>query len=202
VTCGEAARRSKDCPPADKAATWDAAHSYGMLLGKSLNSMVHLISYGGKGLIRDWQGRRDVLNAPQFFELALAEDSAPKWAHETYVPDAIFISLGTNDFSRSAGTMPETAQYVTAYLSLLKRITALYPATKIFLTEGAILNGAEKAMLRRYIEETVAAFANPKVLYLPSVCYPGDPCNAHPTGEQHQQMAKDFEPLIRTALGW
>jgi len=201
VTCGEAARRTAACIT-DKAATWDAAGSYGMLLGKALGASVHLVSYGGKGLIRDWQGKRDDLNAPQFFELATPEPKAARWNHQAYVPDGVFISLGTNDFNHSAGAPPDASEFVSAYESFVKRILELYPKTKVFITEGAILNGGDKATLRSIIEQSIQSVANERVSYLPSTYYPGDSCNAHPTGEQHRAMAKDFEPKLRAQLGW
>lgn len=201
VTCGEAARRTAACIT-DKAATWDAAGSYGMLLGKALGASVHLVSYGGKGLIRDWQGKRDGLNAPQFFELATPEPKSVPWNHQSYVPDAVFISLGTNDFNRSSGAPPEASEFVSVYESFVKRILELYPKTKVFITEGAILNGQDKATLCSIIEHSIQRVANENVSYLPSTHYPGDACNAHPTGEQHREMATDFAPLLRAQLGW
>jgi len=84
----------------------------------------------------------------------------------------------------------------------VKRILELYPKTKVFITEGAILNGEDKATLRGIIERSVQRVANESVTYLPSTHYPGDSCNAHPTGEQHREMAKDFEPILRAKLAW
>jgi hypothetical protein len=37
---------------------------------------------------------------------------------------------------------------------------------------------------------------------VPSNHYPGDAANAHPTGEQHAAMARDFEPVVRRVTGW
>jgi hypothetical protein len=47
-----------------------------MRLARALDAQVHLVSYGGRGLLRDWQGKTDVLNAPQFFQLTIAEETA------------------------------------------------------------------------------------------------------------------------------
>ena len=114
----------------------------------------------------------------------------------------MFISLGTNDLSHSAGAAPEASDFVLAYERFVNHIVDLYPKTRVFLTEGAILNGKEKETLRDFIQQTIQRFANGRVTYLPSIHYPGDSCNAHPTGEQHRQMAEDFEPLLRAQMGW
>jgi lysophospholipase L1-like esterase len=210
VTSGEAAGRDAACPK-DKAATWNAAGSFGMLLGHALSAQVHLVSFGGRGLVRDWQGKTDQLNAPQFFELSVPEGQ-PKsrpdlaWGHQAYIPDAVFISLGTNDFNLALGDFPSEKDFIDTYVSFISRIKKLYPNAKLFLTEGAIVNDAsgrpQKTTLRNCLEKTVAKINDPTVRVLPSNHYPGDHCDAHPTSSQHEQMAKDLEPHLRKALGW
>ena len=59
VTCGEATDRRPDCADkGDAAATSNGALSYGMLLGRALGAQVHLVCVGGRGLVRDWRGKR------------------------------------------------------------------------------------------------------------------------------------------------
>jgi hypothetical protein len=128
VTCGEDVDRAPGCTK--DASSWNAALSYGMRLARALQAQAHLVCYGGRGLVRDWQGRSDVLNAPQFFDLAVPDaKDAPSWDHASYVPDAR-------------------------------------------------VHGAEVPR------------------------YPGDACDAHPTGEQHAAMARDLEPIVRRVTGW
>lgn len=210
VTSGEAAGRGADCST-DQALTWDAAGSYGMLLGKTLGAQVHLVSFGGRGLVRDWQGKRDVLNAPQFFELAVPEvpnrDDAPLgWDHQNYVPDAIVVSLGTNDFNLSLGAFPSEQDFVGTYVTFLKRLRSVHPHALIFITEGALVKDSPKSTqrttLRRYLEQTVVELRDERATHVPAKHYPGDGCNAHPTGAQHQQMAQDLAPILRQALAW
>ena len=79
VTCGEGIDR---LPGGEKEsfASSNARQSFGMRIGRACHAQCHLVSYGGRGLVRDWQGRRDVLTAPQFFELAVPEETgAPAW---------------------------------------------------------------------------------------------------------------------------
>jgi hypothetical protein len=78
----------------------------------------------------------------------------------------------------------------------------------VFLTEGAIVNDesdpgrAPRTVLREYLAETARRLGDGRVHVVPSQHYPGDPSNAHPTGEQHAAMARDFEPVIRKVVGW
>jgi lysophospholipase L1-like esterase len=167
------------------------------------------VCYGGRGLVRDWQGRSDVLTGPQLFELAVPEETgAAPWDHASYTPDAVFVSLGTNDFNLAIGPLPEREVFVSACVRFVKKIRSRYPAAQVFLTEGAIVSDEsdptrpQKTVLREYLAETARRLADTRVHVLPSRHYPGDAQNSHPTREQHAAMARDFEPVIRRTLGW
>jgi lysophospholipase L1-like esterase len=211
VTAGEGADR--EICAKDAARYANARVSYGMLLAQALGAQCQLVAFGGRGVVRDWQGRRDLLTAPQFFELALPDESTPHPPHfdlTSYVPDGVVVSLGTNDFNVALGAPPDRADFVGAYVRFVRRIRGLYPHAQVFLTEGAIVNddaGAQPAhqprtTLRSYLEETVRTLADPGVHDVPSTHYPGDACDAHPNKEQHRAMASDLEPVLRRALGW
>jgi hypothetical protein len=211
VTCGEATDRPANCDPAragtDAAATSNGLASYGMLLGRALGAQVHLVCFGGRGLIRDWRGKQNVLNGPQLFEAALPIDGRPApWNHAEYQPDAIVISLGTNDFNLALGPFPERERYVSAYVAFVQTILARHPSAHVLLTEGAIVNDEkdptrpQKSTLRAYLAEVVRRIGNPHVRAVESRHYGGDACNEHPTAAQHAQMARDLEPALRQAL--
>jgi lysophospholipase L1-like esterase len=208
VTCGEAIERPPDWKK-DRPASWNPYLSYGMLLARTFDAQAHLVCFGGRGLLRDWLGRRDVLNAPQFFDLAVPDEKdPPAWDHSAYIPDVVFVSLGTNDFSLGIGGFPARDEWVAAYVHLVRAIRARYPLAHIFLTEGAIVNDIadptrpQKTVLRAYLAESASRLADSKVHVLESQHYPGDASDAHPTGPQHAAMARDLEPLIRAAVGW
>jgi lysophospholipase L1-like esterase len=210
VTCGEAIDRGADCAIAhEPAAGANGDLSYGMLLARALGAQAHLICYGGRGLIRDWRGRRDVANGPRLFDLAVADDRPRAfWDHAGYLPDVVVVSLGTNDFNLALGAFPAREEFVTAYVAFVRAIRARYPAAPVVLTEGAIVNDEDdpqrpqKAALREYLGETARRLADGRVTVFPAQHYPGDACNPHPTREQHAAMARDLEPAIRRVTGW
>lgn len=209
VTAGEGTDRQGDCAK-DAPRFANARLSYGMRLGRVLDAQVHLVAFGGRGLTRDWRGRSDVLTAPRFFELQIPEDEGhpPPFDHASYVPDGVVVSLGTNDLNLAPGPLPRRDEFVAAYVRFVRTIRARYRGAHVFLTEGAIVNDAAdpvqkpRSTLRSYIEETLATLADPKVHDAGGAYYPGDHCDAHPTGEQHRLIARDLEPVLRRALGW
>ena len=117
VTCGE--RIDRQPGETEPFASSNGYLSYGMRLARALDAQCHLVCYGGRGLVRDWQGRTDVLTGPQLFDLAVADETGgPPWDHAAYTPDVVFVSLGTNDFSLAIGPLPERETFVSAYVDL------------------------------------------------------------------------------------
>ena len=187
----------------------NAARSFGMLLGRWLKAQVHLVSYGGRGVMRDWQGKTDGANAPQFFNRTLPDDPASTWNHADYVPDAIVVCLGTNDFSRD---LPDEAVYRKAYDDLVGEIRAVYPRAALLLAESPIFGDApgtpdraKRDQLRRVIDAVMTrrrAAGDKRIAVAPVGHYPGTPGNAHPVAFQHEQIAVQLLGPIRSLTGW
>jgi lysophospholipase L1-like esterase len=183
----------------------NAYESYGMLLGRRLDADTQLVCYGGRGIERDYRGLTiadNVVNAPDFLPLAIPSDkpeSRVPWNPARFQPDAIFISLGTNDFNLEKTKPLDENKWVGEYIAFLRDVRSKYPHALIFVTEGAIVTDP---LLRRMVQRAAAESLDSRVLYTPSEHYPGNGCNGHPTGIQHQHMADDFEPVFRRALNW
>ncbi len=216
VTCGEAVRRKPECSKDES--WWDAYNSYGALTARALDAQFQLVCHGGRGLVRDWQGKKDVQNAPEFFPLVIPDERNASYQLANYVPDGILVSLGTNDFNRALGAFPERGEFVAKYATFVRQLTQAFPAARIWLTEGAIVydetvggahqvsdkavSAKQKTTLRSYLQEVAAQVGESHVRYLPAHHYPGDSCDPHPTGPEHLSMARDVADAIRIELGW
>jgi hypothetical protein len=203
VTCGAMTSYEPIREMGDKLNS-NARLAYGMLVARRLGAQCHLVSYGGRGIIRDWQGIRDTVNAPQFYELALPDDPAVRWDHSRYVPDAIGLQLGTNDFNQG---VPDQNEFVNAYVELIRKIRRDAPAALIFVMDSPIVNddaakGPRRTILHFYLEQIVARARDARVVLAPLPHYPGVPGNGHPSRVEHEAMAAELEPLLRRALGW
>lgn len=198
VTCGEAIDRVTGAEKNPH--WWNARESYGMLTAKSLNAQVNLVCWGGRGLVRSWNGKTDDANLPEFYEFAVGDNNPTmKWDHRKYQPDLIVSAIGTNDFSQG---IPERETYVTAYVKLINKLLTNHPQAHIALTEGAILNGDKKAALIDYIREAISRVNDSRVHQITSAYYPGDSSDAHPTKEQHAAMATDLTPQLKALMEW
>jgi lysophospholipase L1-like esterase len=198
VTCGANMER----PDHDKnnPLWWNAGVSYGMLLGRDLNAQVQLVCYGGRGLVRSWNGKTDEYQLPDYYALAIPDAAHPvPWKQADYTPDLILVAIGTNDFNQG---IPEHDPYVTAYEAFVRTLLRDHPRAQVALTEGAILDGEKKAALTSYIAETVQRVASSRVHAVGSLHHPGDAEDAHPTTTQHVEMAKELGAPLRKLMGW
>ncbi len=208
ITGGEAIDRFP--PELDNTArTANAPRSYGMLLGRALGAQVHLVSYGGRGVLRDWQGKTDTNNARDFFPLALPDDPSAKWDHAQYQPDAVVVALGQNDLS--SGWIDEK-EFTAAFAALLADIRRAYPKAAVLFTESpmrsedpATEDGKKREFQRRCLRtviESAHAAGDARVAFAPLHQYPGTPTNAHPVAFQHERMAAELIGPLRALTGW
>ena len=208
ITCGAATDLRPDDPLNGKTAhndqTSNARLSFGKILARRLHAQCHLVSYGGRGVIRDWQGLLTINNAPQFYERALPDDPAVPWNPADYVPDAIVICLGTNDFNQG---VPDENEFVNAYVEFVRKIRRDAPHAVIFLADSPMLEDApgkppKRSVLHAYLLEVLEKISRPDVRQAPVKHYAGIPNNGHPTREDHEAIATELEPLLRQALQW
>lgn len=198
VTCGEAVDRISG--EEKNSRWWNARESYGMLTAKALNAQVHLVCWGGRGLVRSWNGKTDDANLTDFYEYSAGDNNpAMQWDHAQYQPDLIVSAIGTNDFSQG---IPARETYVTAYVKLINKLLTNHPQAHIALTEGAILDGDKKAVLIDYIREAISRVNDSRVHQVTSNHYPGDNSDAHPTKEHHVAMARDLAPQLKALMDW
>jgi len=208
ITCGEKIDRM--APEFDDTPRMtNATRSYGMLLGRWLGAQVHLVSFGGRGVTRDWRGSKDVANAPQFFQRALPEDPDSRWDHTSYRPDAVVICLGTNDFNVD---LPEEAAFTEAYDRFLGDIRRVHPGCALILAESPIFgeepgtpDRKKRDLLRRCLEGLVTfrrAGGDTRIGMAPLRKQPGTATDAHPVAFQHEQIALELMPVVKAMTGW
>jgi hypothetical protein len=207
VTCGEYDERFP--PENDKSPrTTNAGRSYGMLLARWLHAQVHLISYGGRGLTRNWNGDTNVNTVPIFFQRALPDDSASVWDHAKYSPDVIVINDGTDlDF----GPMDE-AKFIDAYAAFVATVRKTYPGAYILLTESPFQTDnsdgrprTDRDQLLRTLEAVVEQHhhsGDMRIRVAHIGFQPGTPNDTHPVAFQQEQIAVNLLGPIREVTGW
>lgn len=207
-TCGEYNERF---PPEDEGSprTTNAARSYGMLLGRWLKAQVHLVSYGGRGVVTDWAGRTETSNAPQFFPLALPDDPNRLWDHSLYKPDVIIISLGTADY---LDRIPDEGRFIQTYIDFLGDVRSAHPEPPIIVTESVTFTeepGTKRHPMRRALRRSlesvidqIRSTGEEKITLAPLSHQPGTPSDPHPVAFQHEQIALELMGPVHEVTGW
>jgi len=208
ITCGAALDIIQGDPLKGRTAhedqTSNARLSYGKLLARLLNAQCVLVSYGGRGVMRDWQGLRTINNAPDFYELALPDDPSCLWQPDSYLPDAIAICLGTNDFSQG---VPDENEFINSYVEFIRKIRRDSPKSRIILLDSPMLADADgkapkRSILHAYLQEIAGKVNSPQVQLASVSHYVGIPGNGHPSRADHESIAKELEPQFRQVLNW
>ena len=203
ITCGAAADVPDAASTLDGNQTNNAAKSFGRVLAAQLDAACHLVSYGGRGVIRDWQGIRAINNAPVFYERAMPDDPAALWDHSRYVPHAVGICLGTNDFNQG---VPDQNEFVNGYVEFIRKVMRDAPRAAIFLIDSPMTNdgsaelGHRGTILHDYVEEVVRKVGSGQVTRAPIAHYPGRPANSHPIAREHVAIANQLRPRFAAAL--
>jgi hypothetical protein len=178
--------------------------SYARLLADRLNAQCHIIAYAGRGVVRDWQGLNNVRCAPEYYENALPDDITTRWNPKNYVPDAIGVCLGNNDFEVG---IPDQVEYVRTFAEFLLKLRHDAPDAQIFLiTSPSLIDEPGKVPMRSvqkaYLDEVVQRLSDPRIHLVQIAHYEGVPGDWHPSGTAHRAVANELEPVIRQMLNW
>lgn len=178
----------------------NARLAFPRILADRLDAQVHHVAYGGRGIIRDWRGyptgQDSVLNAPAFYGLASPGLDQP-WDPQAFVPDAVVIGLGTNDFNPG---VPDREAFVSAYAGFVARLRSDYPDAPILILNSPMTDGERAEVLSDYLDD-VAARSGDGAHRLDTQRYEGRPSVVgHPTDAQHIRIADEIEPVLRGLL--
>jgi lysophospholipase L1-like esterase len=125
----------EDSDPANSylAETQNGSVSYAGVVARELNASRQQICISGRGLLRNFDGGKDML-LPEFVEWTAPQDHSP-WKDEVS-PDVVVIEIGTNDFALGD---PGELAFVLAYQALVKRLMGKYPGAKVVVVDSPML---------------------------------------------------------------
>jgi lysophospholipase L1-like esterase len=157
-----------------------------------------------------WSGATTAGLLP-LYDRTLPARPESRWDFSAWVPDAVVVNIGTNDF---ANRDPGQRAFTDSYLELVHRVRARYPNAFILCALGPMLSDtyppAFRALTsaRTYIKVAVAklqADGDARVAFLE---FPqqdpnnGYGCAFHPNLKTHRLMAERLTDALRSRLGW
>ena len=138
ITCGYGVEgTSASCTFSPE--TEDASKSYAALAVSALGADYSLVAYSGKGVVRNYGDKNTTSEDPMpvLIERTCCADVLPKWDFGRWIPQAVLVNLGTNDYSTEPH--PDKAEFQAVYTGLVNRILEWYPGVKVFCLCGPML---------------------------------------------------------------
>ncbi|MBI4978661.1 MAG: hypothetical protein HZC28_14365 [Spirochaetes bacterium] len=112
--------------------TTDNYQTYGRLLADFFNAEFMINAWSGRGLVKNYGGKKPDPNAyPAMYLRAVQSSAAPVWNDWSFNPNLVVIFLGINDYSTPSAYLPTKEEYQAAYLKLIEGARKNYQSPKI-----------------------------------------------------------------------
>ncbi|MEI9950784.1 MAG: SGNH/GDSL hydrolase family protein [Pseudomonadota bacterium] len=178
--------------------------SYEALAARAVNAELYTEAWSGIGMLRNYEGTTtDVM--PDRYPRSLPERATSTWDFGKFVPDAVVINLGTNDFA----TGDPGAAFQAAYLKFVSDLRLHYPSARFFLALGPMLSGDSYGQASVYLKAVIAARASAGDKNLTLLEFgtqdsnaDGLGCDYHPSLKTHQKMADKLLAALKADLAW
>ena len=202
TTCGYGVNgKNAGCAASPANENYDLA--YGPVAARAVGADLITVAWRAKGMYRNFAGDMNE-TMPVLYGRTLGVQPAVTWDFAAWIPDAVLINLGDNDFQKGDPGPP----FVTAYTAFVKRLRGYYPQALIICGVGPKLSGTPLSRARQYVMGIVSAMnaagdAKVDFLELPQAG-PGDGfgCGGHASAATHKHMGETLAAELKTKLGW
>jgi len=172
--------------------------TYAALAANALSADLHAIAWSGIGAWRSY-GEKAPTHPTILIRSTrtLADDSNSIWNPSQYIPDAILINIGTNDYWEGS----VTDDYRFAMSKLVAKVTTDYPGKPVYLIVSPMLTNkihdAQKQVLATLAKDKI------KVLDLgQNNGSEGFGCDYHPNAITHARLGEVLEKNLKADLQW
>ncbi|KAM0341672.1 hypothetical protein ACHAPU_009918 [Fusarium lateritium] len=188
--------------------------TYGAVAARALNADYSVVAWSGKGLTRNYASSPPDTSPtmPQLYTRYGAYDADNSFTFPgSWVPDAVVINLGTNDFSYLNVRDPvKPADLTKALVALVKSIQPHYPKAQFFFVSSPLLNDdypsqadAQKSNNLKALKDAVTQLSGVKTHVVDWPSQGSDSgCDYHPNAATHAKGGALLKASIASALGW
>lgn len=219
ISCGsgnEADNESAECSEDGWGQPYHNVYrAYGPVMARALDAEYQVTAVSGIGLVRNYSSMYDARPMPEVYDLMYLEEMASKpYDTSLFVPDAVVVALGTNDFSPGDSEREKMTveTYTEAYIAFVTQLRGYYPDAHIFAVSSPMLgDGWPEATdtsatdLKSALAATVEHFAgegDDKVHQFNVTKLTGTGCGTHPSADQDAAMADELGAFVKDTLGW
>jgi len=196
---------SSDCTFSPE--TENACMSYASMTARALNAEYQLISFSGRGVVRNY-GEKNTTSVdpmPVLYDRTCFFDSTKKWNFKSWVPQAVVINLGTNDFSTLPH--PDKVIFQDAYTRLLERIRYLYSGVTIFCVCGPMIEEPCVTYVKEIVEQQKKVKGRYNDVFFIEIkkntlANSDLGCDLHPNIYGASKMADIIVPAMKLRMNW
>jgi len=196
ITCGYGNLGTLGC--SFSADTEDVYQAHPFVTARALQADATVTAWSGKGLVRNYGdgNTASVDPLPSFYSSAVGGSSQfGNWDFTSWVPHAVVINLGTNDYSTYP--QPSADAYKNAYVTFINKIKSYYsPSVPAFFLVCGPMDSTYCPYAQAVATSVGGNFIN---LWGLNTAYG---CDYHPTVAVHTNMAQVQANAIGSALGW
>jgi len=197
ITCSYGILGKEPC--SDIRGNEDDYLSYGPQIARALNAEVQISCYQGKGIIHNYDSPNVYSSDPfpLYWNRSFSIDKNPVWDFSEWIPDAVVINLGTNDYS--SPPHPTFQEFSFAYKQFISRIMTDYSPNVTFFLVCGPMSKVECPT----IQEVAESFASGVYfIYIPFLKGSEIGCYSHPSVSGAQVMKDACLPIIQKAMNW
>jgi lysophospholipase L1-like esterase len=207
----EAINNSQACMDDYGRAVSNADKSWGPVLARTLNAEYHVTAVSGIGAIRNYSCK-DPNTMPKVYDRVFVERAdSPIYDTSEFVPDAVLVLLGTNDFSpddcnnpplNEASDPENYALFIDTMKDFVGTLRGYYPQAEIFLLSSPMLNdgwpsadytsdSSQRAAITTVVDDLSPTDPKLRVVLADydATRYAGKGCGSHPNLFEHAIIA-------------
>ncbi|MEZ4308194.1 MAG: SGNH/GDSL hydrolase family protein [Polyangiaceae bacterium] len=169
--------------------------TYGALAARAKGAAVHAIAYSGKGVFQNYGGDKNGM-MPELWLRTLTNEPALPWDFTAFVPEAVVVNLGTNDFSAPVAE----ADFEGAYVALLGAVRDRYPDAMIFCVTWAHWGASKEGWVQTAMSQT----GDPNLRHIGFSIDPADGygCDYHTNLVTNAKLGDVLTKALQDELGW
>jgi lysophospholipase L1-like esterase len=187
--------------------TENAALTYAAQTADLLNAAYTIAAVSGVGVVRNYNsdGAMSAGTMLTYYGRTVANDLEEDWDFGQWVPDAVVINLGTNDYSTTPHPAGEV--FLQGYTNLIVKVREKYPDTHIFAVAGPLMVGPAEETIRSVVMQMNEVLDDDGVHYvqidntleLSAVDFG---CDWHPNVSGQAKIAAQLAPAIAEVMNW
>ena len=181
--------------------------TYAAVTANELEAGYTIIAVSGVGIVRNYNTADKMSPGTMltYYDLTTTDKDSLEWDFNRWVPDAVVINLGTNDFSTAPHPAGEV--FLQGYTELIMKARSRYANAHIFAMAGPIMVDPAEDTIRSVVTQMREILNDDRVhfvkiennLVLSGTDYG---CDWHPNASGHRKIAEQLVPRIRQEMNW